>query len=68
MRFAPVSFAPVALAADLPLFVAWDPMAAEPSGAVHRPLRQRFEAGESRVVDAMSELAKCVAYCKEALT
>jgi glucuronokinase len=68
MRFAPVSFVPVALAADLPLFVAWDPMAAEPSGAVHRPLRQRFEAGESRVVDAMSELADLAITAGAAIT
>lgn len=68
MRFAPISFTPVTLDADLPLFVAWDPVAAEPSGTVHRSLRQRFDAGESRVVDAMSELAGLAVTAGAAIT
>jgi glucuronokinase len=40
-----------------PLFVAWREDAAEHSGAVHAPLRQRFDGGEPAAVSLLDELA-----------
>jgi glucuronokinase len=68
MRFDPVSFHPVDGAAAIPLFVAWDAAAAEPSGAVHRPLRERFDAGDHTVHRAMRELAGCAERGARAIT
>ena len=40
-----------------PVFIAWDPMPGESSGAVHDRVRERWERGEARVVEAVAELA-----------
>jgi glucuronokinase len=40
-----------------PRFIAWDPRPGEDSGAVHERVRARWERGESRVVDAVAQLA-----------
>jgi glucuronokinase len=40
-----------------PLLIAWRPEAAQESDDVHRSLRARFERGEGRVWQAMTELA-----------
>lgn len=50
-----------------PLYLAYDPGAAQSSGAVHGDLRARFERGEHAVVDAMAELAGIAANGREAL-
>lgn len=39
------------------VFIAWDPMPGESSGAVHERVRERWERGEVRVVEAVAELA-----------
>jgi glucuronokinase len=41
-----------------PMLIAWRPDTAKDSGAVHAPLRDRFERGEPVVVEAMTELAR----------
>jgi len=56
MDFDPVGFEPLELGPDLHLFVAWSADAAETSDTVHRSLRRRFEGGDERVRNAMSEL------------
>ena len=50
-----------------PLYLAYHPGAAQPSGAVHGDLRARFERGERAVVDAMATLAGTAAEGREAL-
>lgn len=57
MRFEPVSYTPVELPTDVPLYVAWHVDAAAASDTVHRSLRRRFDAGDDLVVQAMRELA-----------
>ncbi len=44
-----------------PLFVAWDPRGAEPSGAYHAELRARWARGEPRVHAAMAHLRDAAA-------
>ncbi len=50
-----------------PLFLAFRPEAAEPSGDYHRLLRERFERGEPIVRDTMRALAALVAEGRAAL-
>jgi glucuronokinase len=50
-----------------PLYVAWHPEAAAPSGIVHAGLRERHERGDAEVVDAMTRLAGHAASAREAL-
>jgi glucuronokinase len=57
MTFAPIGYDVLELPTSFQLFVAWDPAGAEPSGTVHRSLRRRFDAGDTSVTGAMSELA-----------
>lgn len=67
MRFAPVSFHPVASTTALPLFVAWDTTAAAPSDTVHRSLRERFDHGDAAVRSVMDELTACAERAGRAL-
>lgn len=57
MEFDPVDYEIVDGADELPLYVAWDPTATEPSDTVHRALRRRFEADDPLVRTGMAELA-----------
>lgn len=57
MTFSPIAFDVLELPASFQLFVAWDPAGTEPSGTVHRSLRRRFDAGDTSVIGAMSDLA-----------
>jgi len=50
-----------------PLYVAWHPEAASPSGAIHAELRARHAAGDAGVRAAMDELAALAAGAREAL-
>jgi glucuronokinase len=50
-----------------PLFIAWHPDAAAPSGAVHGELRERHASGDQHVREAMSRLADHAAAAREAL-
>jgi glucuronokinase len=50
-----------------PLFVAWHPDAAAPSGLVHGELRERHARGEPRVNAALSRLAGLAAGARQAL-
>jgi glucuronokinase len=50
-----------------PLLVAWRPDAANDSGGVHAPLRERFEHGDVAVVDAMADLAEHARTARAAL-
>ena len=58
-----------AMSAELPndLYVAWDLEAGVPSGRVHGSLRRRFEAGEPRVLSAMSRFRDMAERGREAL-
>lgn len=58
MSFDPIAYEVVHPPVELPLFVAWTSDAAESSDTVHRSLRDRFDGGETAVVDAMRELAE----------
>jgi glucuronokinase len=59
MDFAPTPpvYTPLEPAALPPLLIAWRPAGSGASGAVHAPLRDRFEAGEPAVHAAMQALA-----------
>jgi glucuronokinase len=57
MRFDPVDFSVMTPAAELPLFVAWSPEAAETSDTVHRSLRRRFDGADPKIRAAMAALA-----------
>lgn len=57
MSFAPIGFDILELTDRFHLFVAWDPDGAAVSGTIHRSLRRRFDAGDTSVVGAMSDLA-----------
>jgi glucuronokinase len=50
-----------------PLFVAWHPDAAAPSGVTHGELRERHARGEAEVTDAMERLAAHAANARTAL-
>jgi glucuronokinase len=50
-----------------PLFVAWHPDAAAPSGIAHGALRERHARGDVRVVDALACLAELAATARDAL-
>jgi galactokinase/mevalonate kinase-like predicted kinase len=50
-----------------PLFVAWHPEAAAPSGVAHGELRRRHEEGEPEVTAAMERLAAHAASARQAL-
>lgn len=50
-----------------PLFIAWHPDAAAPSGTVHGELRARHASGDQHVTEAMSRLADHAAGAREAL-
>jgi glucuronokinase len=50
-----------------PLFVAWHPDAAAPSGVAHGELRERHARGEPEVRDALTRLAELAATAREAL-
>ncbi|HKN93057.1 MAG TPA: hypothetical protein VJU60_01890 [Thermoleophilaceae bacterium] len=50
-----------------PLYVAWHPAAAAPSGIAHARLRERHVRGEPEVVGALSRLADHAATAREAL-
>jgi galactokinase/mevalonate kinase-like predicted kinase len=50
-----------------PLFVAWHPDAASPSGLTHSALRERYEAGEPEVTGAMTRLADLALRARDAL-
>ena len=50
-----------------PLYVAWHPDAAAPSGIAHARLRERHAAGEPEVVAALSRLAGLAGTAREAL-
>jgi glucuronokinase len=50
-----------------PLVIAWRAHAAQDSGRVHGDLRIRFAQGESRVRDAMTELARLAGAARSAL-
>ncbi len=57
MTFEPVGYDPLEIDDDLPLFIAWSSVAAEPSDTLHRSLRRRFDAGDERVLTNLRELA-----------
>lgn len=50
-----------------PLFVAWHPEAASPSGVTHSALRARHAAGDTEVIGAMARLADLARAAREAL-
>jgi glucuronokinase len=50
-----------------PLFMAYDASLSEPSGVVHSNIRQRWDAGDSKVRLAMLELASITEHGREAL-
>jgi glucuronokinase len=50
-----------------PLFVAWHPDAASPSGLTHSALRERYAAGDPDVTGAMARLADLALAAREAL-
>jgi glucuronokinase len=50
-----------------PLFVAWHPDAAAPSGLAHGELRERHARGEPEVLEALARLAGLAAAAREAL-
>ena len=50
-----------------PLFVAWHPDAAAPSGVAHAELRARHERGDPQVADALGRLADHAANARRAL-
>jgi galactokinase/mevalonate kinase-like predicted kinase len=50
-----------------PLFVAWHPDAASPSGVAHGRLRERHERGDPEVTTALERLAGHAASAREAL-
>ena len=50
-----------------PLFVAWHPEAASPSGVTHSALRERHAAGDPGVTGAMSRLADLALAARECL-
>ena len=50
-----------------PLFVAWHPEAAAPSGVAHAELRARHERGDPHVTEALGRLAAHAANARQAL-
>lgn len=58
---------PVPVPAPIPAVLAWSPDAAAPSGAYHRALRARFDAGDAEVLAAMDDLARLADAGAEAL-
>lgn len=48
---------PLSSLTPVPLLVAWDPAAAQPSQRYHGDLRRRFDDGDAAVVGAMAHLA-----------
>jgi glucuronokinase len=50
-----------------PLYVAWHPGAAAPSGVAHGELRQRHARGDPEVTRAMERLAEHAAHARQAL-
>jgi glucuronokinase len=50
-----------------PLFIAWHPDAAAPSGRAHGELRERHARGDEQVRDAMTNLAEHASAAREAL-
>lgn len=50
-----------------PLFVAWHPDAAAPSGVAHGELRERHSRGDAEVTDALTRLADLAASARVAL-
>lgn len=57
MEFDPIAYEVLRLPDDVPLFVAWNPAAAEPSDTVHRALQRRHRADDPLVLTGMAELA-----------
>ena len=51
-------YEPIDPSALPPLFLAWDPEAAQGSEAVHNELRRRFERGEAEVLETLAALAR----------
>lgn len=50
-----------------PLYVAYDTSAAEGTETLHNPLRERYEKGESIVVETLSAIAECARRFRNAL-
>jgi mevalonate kinase len=50
-----------------PMFIAWDPEPGRDSGAVHAPVRARWERGDPEVVAAVAELGRLAVEGVEAL-
>jgi len=50
-----------------PLFLAWDPRGAAPSGAYHADLRARWAAGERQIRAVMSRLGETAAFAAAAV-
>ncbi|HEX6458306.1 MAG TPA: hypothetical protein VF032_05255 [Thermoleophilaceae bacterium] len=51
-----------------PLYVAWHPDAAAPSGVAHGDLRERHARGDQEVIEALVRLADLAAAARDALT
>jgi glucuronokinase len=63
----PERFEPLPSTLLPPFVIAWLPSAAEDSGPVHSDLRDRFERGESAVLEAMAELGRLARKARETL-
>ncbi len=57
----------VASGCESRLFLAWADRAAEPTEVLHNRLKQRFEAGDADVCDAMQRFAELAQQCRAAL-